>query len=171
MLFNLTPSHLQIKAYFRNIERNMQEIERKFLVTDAVRDVLKYLEPKAIRQGYIMDENGQTVRVRTKGTKGFLTIKGKAEGISRTEFEYEIPYEDAVSLLNDFCKWELSKDRYELQFSEKCWEIDVFHGKHEGLILAEVELMDENEAVELPLWVKEDVRLNPIYFNSNLVKS
>ncbi len=148
----------------------MQEIERKFLVTEAVLEVLKYLEPKAIRQGYIMDENGQTVRVRTKGTKGFLTIKGKAEGISRTEFEYEIPYEDAVSLLNDFCKWELSKDRYELQFSEKCWEIDVFHGKHAGLIIAEVELDHVHEEVDLPIWVKEDVSLDPKYLNSNLVK-
>jgi CYTH domain-containing protein len=148
----------------------MIEIERKFLVKDEIREVLKYLEPKSIRQGYLMDENGQTVRVRTKGDKGFLTIKGKAEGISRAEFEYEIPLEEAVQLLDHFCKWELSKDRYAIQVAGKTWDVDVFHGRHEGLILAEIELEDENEVFEHPNWLLEEVSHNERYYNSNLVK-
>ncbi len=148
----------------------MIEIERKFLVKDEIHEVLKYLEPKSIRQGYLMDENGQTVRVRTKGDKGFLTIKGKTSGISRTEFEYEIPYEDAINLLDHFCKWELSKDRYAIQVAGKTWDVDVFHGRHEGLILAEIELENEQEAFEQPNWLSEEVSHDPRYYNSNLVK-
>lgn len=149
----------------------MKEIERKFLVNKSVLDVLKYLEPKAIRQGYIMDENGKTVRVRTKGTKAFLTIKGKTEGISRDEFEYEIPFEDAEHLLNNFCQHELTKERFEFTHSEKKWEIDIFRGKLDGLIVAEIELSEENEAFSLPEWVLTEVSDDVRYYNSNLVKA
>lgn len=148
----------------------MDEIERKFLVKEQIHDVLKYLEPKAIRQGYILDEDGKTVRVRTKGNKGFLTVKGKTIGITRSEFEYEIPLEDATQLLNDFCKHELSKDRYNLTVGEKTWDIDVFHGKLEGLILAEVELQSEEESFKKPDWLDAEVSHDPNYYNSNLVK-
>jgi adenylate cyclase len=148
----------------------MNEIERKFLVKEHIQEVLNYLEPKSIRQGYIMDENGQTVRVRTKGSKGYLTIKGKTVGITRTEFEYEIPFEDAIQLLDQFCKCELSKDRYQLTFQEKTWEIDVFKGKLHGLIIAEIELSSETETFDKPDWLGEEVSHDTRYFNSNLVR-
>lgn len=148
----------------------MNEIERKFLVKESIQEVLKYLEPKAIRQGYIMDEDGKTVRVRTKGEKGFLTIKGKTSGITRSEFEYEIPFEDATHLLDHFCSAELSKDRYLLNVGDKSWDIDVFHGKLKGLILAEIELESEEESFKEPDWLLEEVSYDPRYYNSNLVK-
>lgn len=148
----------------------MNEIERKFLVKENIQEVLNYLAPKSIRQGYIMDEDGKTVRVRTKGDKGYLTIKGKTIGITRTEFEYEIPIEDALHLLDHFCKYELSKDRYQLTFLEKTWEIDVFHGHLAGLILAEIELENENETFEKPDWLDTEVSHDTRYYNSNLVK-
>ncbi len=148
----------------------MKEIERKFLVKKSIHEVIRYLNPKSIRQGYIMDEDGKTVRVRTKGSNAFLTIKGKTEGISRDEFEYEIPVEDAEHLLNNFCKWELSKERFEFTHGEKKWEIDVFKGKLEGLIVAEIELESENQAFSLPDWVEKEVSDDSRYYNSNLVK-
>lgn len=149
----------------------MKEIERKFLVSEGIQNVLNYLKPKAIRQGYIMDENGKTVRVRTKGTKAFLTIKGQTQGISRDEFEYEIPFEDAVHLLDQFCAHELSKERFEFTHGEKKWEIDVFKGKLDGLIVAEIELAHEEEAFSLPDWVVKEVSDDVRYYNSNLVKA
>ena len=148
----------------------MKEIERKFLVKASIQEVIGYLEPKTIRQGYIMDEDGKTVRVRTKGQKAFLTIKGKTEGISRDEFEYEIPVEDAEKLLDNFCRNELNKDRFEFRHGEKKWEIDVFKGRLNGLIIAEIELESEDEAFSLPDWVEKEVSDDPRYYNSNLVK-
>jgi adenylate cyclase len=149
----------------------MQEIEHKFLVTDAIRDVLRTLEPKSIRQGYILDDpSGKTVRVRTKGHKGFLTIKGKTTGITRSEYEYEIPFDDAEALLNDFCELTLVKDRYAVVFNGKTWDVDVFHGKLEGLIVAEIELENENESFELPPWAGKKVSDDPRYYNVNLIQ-
>jgi CYTH domain-containing protein len=116
-----------------------------------------------------MDEAGKTVRVRTKGEKGYLTIKGKTTGITRAEFEYEIPLEHALELLTNFCDKTLSKERYTLTFKEKIWEIDVFHGALEGLIVAEIELEDEAEIFEKPEWILDEVSYDPRYYNSQLV--
>lgn len=148
----------------------MKEIERKFLVSDSILEIIMYIQPKAIQQGYISDIDGKTVRVRTKGEKGFLTIKGKSIGISRDEFEYEIPMEDAKQLLQNFCSHTLVKDRFEIMVAEKKWEIDVFHGKLEGLIIAELELESEEEEFELPSWVEKEVSHDPQYYNSNLIQ-
>jgi len=148
----------------------MKEIERKYLVSDSITEVLKYLQSKKIRQGYISDKDGKTVRVRTKGDKGFLTIKGKTVGISRDEFEYEIPLEDANQLLANFCAKVLEKERYELLVGEKKWEVDIFHGKLEGLMIAEVELESEEESFELPGWVEQEVSSDVQYYNSNLIQ-
>lgn len=148
----------------------MKEIERKFLVNDELLDVVKYLQSKKIRQGYISDVDGKTVRVRTKGEKGFLTIKGKSSGISRDEFEYEIPFEDANQLLQNFCPKVLEKERFDLIIGEKKWEIDIFHGKLEGLIIAELELASEDEAFELPGWIQEEVSDDVQYYNSRLIE-
>jgi CYTH domain-containing protein len=149
----------------------MEEIERKFLVNERIHDVLTTLEPKTIRQGYILDaEDGRTVRVRTKGTKGFLTIKGASEGISRSEFEYEIPVDDAVTLLDDFCPLTLEKERYAVEVGGKTWDVDVFHGKLEGLILAEIELKSEDEAFEKPEWIGKEVSDDVRYYNVQLIR-
>lgn len=147
----------------------MKEIERKFTVKPSVLEVLSFLAPKKIQQGYLMDEAGKTVRVRTKGEKGYLTIKGKTTGITRAEFEYEIPLEHALELLTNFCAKTLSKERYTLTFKEKIWEIDVFHGALEGLIVAEIELEDEAEIFEKPEWILDEVSYDPRYYNSQLV--
>jgi CYTH domain-containing protein len=148
----------------------MKEIERKFIVTDAILEVIQYIQPKTIQQGYICNVDGNTVRVRTKGDKGFLTIKGKTTGISRSEFEYEIPFQDATHLLREFCAKTLHKDRYEIILHEKKWDIDVFKGKLQGLILAEVELLDENEDVKIPSWVDKEVSHDAAYYNANLIQ-
>jgi adenylate cyclase len=147
----------------------MKEIERKYLVSDTISEVVKYLQSKKIRQGYISDEDGKTVRVRTKGDKGYLTIKGKTVGISRDEFEYEIPFEDANQLLANFCAKVLDKERYELIVGEKKWEIDIFHGKLEGLKIAEIELESEEEEFELPGWIEKEVSSDVQYYNSKLI--
>ena len=148
----------------------MKEIERKYLVSDTISEVVKYLQSKKIRQGYISDEDGKTVRVRTKGEKGYLTIKGKTVGISRDEFEYEIPFEDANQLLANFCAKVLDKERYELIVGEKKWEIDIFHGKLEGLKIAEIELESEDEEFELPGWIEKEVSSEIQYYNSRLIE-
>lgn len=148
----------------------MNEIERKFIVNDSILEVIQYIQPKTIQQGYICDLDGSTVRVRTKGEKGFLTIKGKTVGITRQEFEYEIPYEDAVKLLKSFCPKVLHKDRYEIIIHEKKWDIDVFKGSLQGLVIAEVELTSEDEEVKLPSWVDKEVSEDASYYNSNLIQ-
>lgn len=149
----------------------MQEIERKFLVTDEIHDVLSPLGPEHIRQGYILDDpSGKTVRVRIKGTKGFLTIKGKTTGITRSEYEYEIPFGDAQALLNDFCDLTLEKERYSVIVEGKTWDVDVFRGRLEGLIVAEIELESENEAFLLPPWAGKEVSDDPRYYNVNLIR-
>lgn len=149
----------------------MQEIERKFLVNERIHDALAGLEPKTIRQGYILDaEDGRTVRVRTKGQKGFLTIKGASEGISRSEFEYEIPLADAVSLLDGFCPLVLEKERFAVTAGGKTWDVDVFHGKLEGLIVAEIELESEDESFELPEWIGKEVSDDVRYYNVQLIR-
>lgn len=148
----------------------MKEIERKYLVSDTISDVVKYLQSKKIRQGYISDNDGKTVRVRTKGEKGYLTIKGKTVGISRDEFEYEIPFEDANQLLVNFCAKVLEKERYEIIVGEKKWEIDIFHGKLEGLKIAEIELESEEEEFELPGWIEKEVSSDVQYYNSKLIE-
>lgn len=149
-----------------------QEIERKFLVLPSIQDHLKDVRPKRICQGYIMDaQDGRTVRVRTKGSKGFLTIKGPSKGISRNEFEYEIPLSEAETLLTDFCPKTLLKDRFELIYADKTWEIDVFHGHLKGLIVAEIELENVDETFALPDWIGKEVSDDERYYNVQLINA
>ena len=145
-----------------------KEIERKYLVKPGA------WKPPAngttIRQGYLSAVKERVVRVRTKGPKAFLTIKGLTTGISRAEFEYEIPVQDADALLTNLCEQPLiEKTRYKEVYMGHTWEIDVFFGANDGLIVAEVELTDENEKLVLPAWAGEEVSADPRYFNSNLI--
>lgn len=144
------------------------EIERKFLVeSEAWREGAK---GTAFRQGYLCISGLSTVRVRRAGDKAFLTVKGSTEGLSRAEFEYDIPVEDADILLRDHClKPLIEKTRYEVPFAGKTWTVDVFEAENEGLILAEVELSHDDEKVELPPWAGAEVTDDPRYRNSSLV--
>ncbi len=145
------------------------EIERKFLVKEQLWEAIEKPSPSRIVQAYIANSAEKTVRVRIKGTKGFLTIKGPTQGISRSEFEYEIPLKDAEELISTFAEKVIEKFRYEISFKNHLWEVDVFTGKLEGLYLAEIELSSEEEHFELPEWVGEEVSTDPNYYNSNLI--
>lgn len=143
------------------------EIERKFLVKG---DEWRSLAVGNVyRQGYICSDKERSVRVRIIGKEAYLTIKGPSVRNSRAEFEYPIPLEDARQLLDTLCKPPfIEKTRYKIKWGDLIWEIDEFDGENQGLIVAEVELTDENQVVELPEWIGEEVSHDPRYFNVNL---
>ncbi|TCD15737.1 CYTH domain-containing protein [Pedobacter psychrodurus] len=145
-----------------------KEIERKFLIDQQKWNNLSKPEGKLFRQGYLLSDKDKTVRVRATETKGFLTIKGQTIGATRMEYEYEIPVAEAIELLDNFSLSELSKTRYEISFSGKLWEVDVFLGDNKGLIVAEIELESEDETFDLPDWVSKEVTEEEKYYNSNL---
>lgn len=147
----------------------MTEIEYKFLVDKGIWDKVEKPDPDLIVQGYISKSVESTVRVRIKGDKGFLTLKGKTEGIRRSEFEYEIPVEDAEAMIDLFTDKHIRKHRYEVIVAGKTWEIDEFHGALEGLILAELEVESEDEEFQKPMWVTQDVSTDVNYFNAVLI--
>ena len=144
------------------------EIERKYLVHFDKWDNLIKPQGQLYRQGYITKTPEKTIRVRLTDTAGYLTIKGAIKGITRTEYEYEIPREDATELLNNFAETELSKIRYKVLYAGKIWEVDVFLGENEGLIVAEIELESENESFEIPEWISVEVTGIERYYNSKL---
>ena len=146
-----------------------QEIERKFLVTgDGWRGLG---EAVLFRQGYIARTQDRTVRVRVAGEKGFLTIKYRGEGIARSEFEYDIPLEEAQALLDGLAPGEIiEKLRYTFACEGSVWEVDEFLGANQGLIVAEIELESEDEAFDRPEWAGQEVTGDPRYFNSNLIR-
>lgn len=146
-----------------------KEIERKFLVKGTAWK--EKAGGKEYRQGYLSSVKERVVRVRTIENKGFLTIKGITKGVSRSEFEYEISVEDANTMLNDICEKPLiEKKRYKIPVGGLVFEIDEFFGENEGLVVAEVELADEKQKVDLPEWIGEEVSSDPRYFNSNLIQ-
>jgi adenylate cyclase len=144
------------------------EIERKFLVdTSKWRPSVPGIE---FRQGYLSSVRHRVVRVRIAGNKGWLTIKGLSVGITRNEFEYEIPVTDASVLLENLCERPIiAKTRYREQVGDRVWEVDVFHGDNEGLVVAEIELGSEDERFDKPEWATRDVSDDPRYFNNNLI--
>lgn len=144
------------------------EIEHKYLVVKEAWNTAFAHEHFVIRQGYLQTDPNKIIRVRTKGSKGYLTIKGKAVGASRLEFEYEIPVEEANELLDMFCTGIIDKTRYIVLYEGKTWEVDVFSGLNEGLIVAEIELASEEETYSLPTWIGENVTDDKKYANSNL---
>lgn len=145
-----------------------KEIERKYLVkSDEWKSLAK---GKYYRQGYLSTVKERVVRVRTIDDKGFLTIKGITVGVSRSEFEYAIPAEEANLMLDNLCeKPIIEKFRAKIEYAGLIWEIDEFHGENEGLTVAEVELKEENQKIEFPSWIGEEVSGDPRYFNSNLI--
>jgi adenylate cyclase len=147
-----------------------KEIERKFLLAnDEWRENAQGL---LFRQGYINSKPGQTVRVRTCNDSGFLTIKGKSKGITRLEFEYPIPLDDANSLLDQLCEQPiLEKIRYLVDFKGFTWEIDEFLGDNTGLFVAEIELEAEEQPFPKPQWIGAEVSGDIRYFNSSLIRN
>ena len=145
-----------------------QEIERKFLIkNDTWRELS---QGQLYRQGYLSTDAEKTVRVRIIGAKSFLTIKGKSVGPTRNEFEYEIPTKDANIIINELCdKPIIEKHRYKIQHRGFTWEVDEFLGVNAGLVIAEVELSDEAQEIELPDWIGEEVTDDPRYYNANLI--
>jgi CYTH domain-containing protein len=144
------------------------EIERKFLVKGD--DWRALAKGTAYRQGYLPSERC-TVRVRTAGSRAFLTIKGLTVGATRSEFEYEIPPADAVTMLETLASKPLiEKTRYAIAVGDVTWEIDEFSGDNAGLIVAEVELTHEDQAFDKPHWVGEEVTHDRRYFNANLAR-
>lgn len=148
-----------------------EEIERKFLVTsDEWKSVMT--SSKLLRQGYLSSNAKATVRVRTRDdTEAMVTIKGASRGMSRAEYEYEIPIEDAREMLLMAAPHVLEKRRYIVPFGGLTWEVDIFEGRHAGLVMAEVELESEDQAVELPDWVGIEVTDDDRYYNASLSRA
>ena len=142
------------------------EIERKFLVRNDHWSGLG--TPVHYAQGYLVADGLRTVRVRIAGEDGYLTIKGKTQGMSRLEFEYPIPVNEAFELLNLCPIPVIEKYRTKVLFGGKTWEIDEFEGENKGLVIAEIELKSEDEPFELPSWIGEEVTGDLKYYNSRL---
>ena len=145
------------------------EIERKFLIKDdSWKTGLTEADSSFIQQAYLSVYPEPTVRVRIKDSQAFLTLKGKSMGITRSEYEYKIPVEDALELIKLAVSSVIIKRRYEIKYQDKLWELDEFFGENEGLLIAEIELEKENEKFDCPEWVGEDVSLDSRYTNSFL---
>lgn len=144
------------------------EIERKFVAVNAF--WVPADEPTLIVQGYLSLDPQRVVRVRVADGHGYITIKGEGT-LCRPEFEYEIPVLEAEELLQLCLRPLIEKLRYRTEYGRKTWEIDVFQGENEGLVLAEVELESESEEVDRPSWAVTEVTHNPRYANVNLVRN
>jgi adenylate cyclase len=146
------------------------EIERKFLVRD--QSVVEGIVGTPMIQGYLSLDPERTIRVRLAGTRALLTIKGvsSASGTTRAEYDYDIPVAEAEELLESMTLRPLiRKTRYRRPVGRLVWEVDVFEGENEGLIIAEVELPSEGAALILPDWIGEEVTGDPRYYNASLV--
>lgn len=150
----------------------MIEIERKFLVTSNIfiKDAVRH---NRIVQGYLSSSPERTVRIRIKGNKGYLTIKGASNesGLSRFEWEKEISLKEAEQLLQLCEKGVIDKTRHEIIIGSRTYEVDVFANENEGLIVAEIELSNENESFEKPTWLGKEVTGDIKYYNSYLSKN
>ena len=150
------------------------EIEKKFLVDAQIwkqSDLRANARKFTIKQGYICTLPNRTVRVRTKGNKAFLTIKGTMKELVRSEFEYSIPVEDAKELLHTMTDALIEKTRFVFRYGEHVWEVDEFEGNQAPLIVAEVELAHNKETPKLPPFIQEDVSMDMRYTNSQLSRN
>ena len=147
----------------------MTEIERKFLVLDDSYKSLSYAHSH-IMQGYICSERGRTVRVRIRDSRAYITIKGPStdNGLTRYEFEQEIPLVDAEQLMQLCEPGIIDKTRWLVKSGDHTFEVDEFHGDNDGLIVAEVELRDATDVVEIPHFIGKEVTGDRRYYNSQL---
>ena len=147
-----------------------KEIEKKFLIAND--DWRQLGKGKPYCQGYLNAEKGRTVRVRTISDRGILTIKGPSEGAARLEYEYDIPVDEALEMLDRLChKPLIEKTRYKIDYAGFTWEVDEFKGVNEGLLFAEIELQYEGQEFETPPWIGREVTGDSRYYNANLVKN
>ena len=143
------------------------EIERKFLVKG---EGWRNGQGKMYRQGYLNSDENRNVRIRLVDDRGYLTVKGISNGATRVEYEYEIPGTEAEAMLDNLCETPLiTKKRYQVEFEGFVWEVDEFFGDNEGLIIAELELVSEDQVFIKPEWIGEEVTGDPRYLNSNLI--
>lgn len=150
------------------------EIERKFLLADGVTaaDIAaRASKSSRIAQGYLTADPVRTVRVRIKGEQGYITVKGKNDGIARLEFEYPIPLADAEAILTLCAAPLIEKTRYIIPQDDLVWEVDVFSGDNAGLIVAEIELPAVDTPFTCPDWVGAEVSGDPRYYNSSLQRT
>ncbi len=147
-----------------------KEIERKFLID--LKLIGDLPDGKLISQGFIGTNDQTVVRARIKGDEAFLTLKGEVTGFTCSEFEYQIPVDDATKIINELCSGGVvDKTRYEIIHENHTWEIDIFHGQNEGLVVAEVEVQSESESVSLPKWIVKEVTGESKYFNVSLLSN
>ncbi|MCP3868145.1 MAG: CYTH domain-containing protein [Gammaproteobacteria bacterium] len=145
------------------------EIERKFLV-DNDQWRAQVVTESRLKQGYLANQMNASIRVRIGKGKAHLNIKSATIGASRSEFEYEVPMEDAEAMLAEVAQQPfIDKTRYKVKCGDHIWDLDVFEGDNLGLVVAEVELKDEGESFEMPLWAGEEVTGDPKYYNVSLI--
>ena len=147
-----------------------KEIERKFLVNKGAWESSKKDQGLKCKQAYIVNDDSKSVRVRVIGEDAFITIKSGDPSIIRSEFEYRIPKEEAELIMLQFGGATIIKERFIIVCSKNTWEVDVFKGYHKGLIIAEIELSNENDKFELPDWVGEEVTGDHKYYNNYLAQ-
>jgi adenylate cyclase len=150
-----------------------KEIERKFLVNQKQLPAL--FDPDYITQGYLHSDENMSIRVRVNSDgyniNGTLTIKSRRVGLSCDEYEYEIHPDDAQEMLDKMCDKTISKERYYIKHDSHMWEIDVFQGDNDGLVVAEIELSTEGEKFPFPDWVDTEISDDPKYLNVNLLEN
>jgi adenylate cyclase len=144
------------------------EIERKFLVDFEKWGQIDKPEGTHYRQGYLLSNEKETIRVRISDKEGFLNLKSKISQLSRKEYEYKISLQDGIEILDTFTKYGTEKTRYKIPVAGKTWEVDVFAGDNEGLIVAEIELESEDEKFGKPDWATKEVTDDGRYTNSSL---
>ncbi len=162
---------LRVFFYFSDLKDHFMqhiETERKFLVDHDAWKKLEKPPGQVLYQGYLCIDENKTVRVRVAGEHGFITIKGESSGCSRREFEYPISVAEAEEILNLFTKNIIKKTRYRIHYKNLLWEVDEFRDENNGLILAEIELDNENDRFEKPDWIGREVTTDHRYYNSYL---
>jgi adenylate cyclase len=146
----------------------LKEIERKFLVANDSWKTAKCIGQREMKQAYLLRGTDRSVRIRVTDNMALFTIK-LGTGLTRSEFEYEIPIDEANEMIDEAKLPCLHKTRFYIQNGNETWELDVFHGALEGLLVAELELTDEGQFFEKPIWLGEEVTFDPAYLNSNLI--
>ena len=145
-----------------------KEIERKFLVNHNL--LPRNMKGQSYAQSYLSINDNGIIRIRKEGDVSKLTIKTKIEGISRSEFEYNIPIEDYQEIASLSISETVKKTRYKVTYENKIWEVDEFHERNKGLWIAEIELQNENESFKKPYWLLEEITYDYRYMNANLSK-
>jgi adenylate cyclase len=148
--------------------RILKEIERKFLVANDSWKTAKCIGQRELKQAYLLRDSDRSVRIRVTDNMALFTIK-LGTGLTRSEFEYEIPIDEANEMIDEAKLPCLHKTRFYIQNGNDTWELDVFHGALEGLLVAELELTEEAQFFEKPNWLGEEVTFDPAYLNSNLI--